>query len=411
MSSDDAELTAELLAQIREFDDFWRTRITSTARADRPAVEAALARFYVQRGLSAPRWFVWMDSPAAAACAAHLLAGAALRNGEDAAAVNEQQKAGIRVEVERQVPFEEVAQACRAGLKQIRPSELKLSFFKFVMDAAGADVEELGWTMMRQGARSAHLSAWLDALTWVGRGRVSLGSLPMPGWLAHDVGWGPRGEFTLTCPGPRLSCFLLHTRGHGEALDLYRDICTIYEHTSYVQMMPDVVVLAQNPTGLHLDRVGRLHNERGPALTYADGLSSGYAWRGTPVPAAAITAPVDLEAVVREPNVEVRRCLIELMGWDEFVRKAQLQPVGAAVADPGNAPHTLQLYDLGNLVGQRRGRSRERLLLCTNGSAERDGTRRRYGLFVPARHNDPIEAAADLYGVSVATYKRMQVRT
>lgn len=42
---------------------------------------------------------------------------------------------------------------------------------------------------------------------------------------------------------------------------------------------------------------------------------------------------------------------------------------------------------------------------------ERDGTRRRYGLLVRAAHTDPVDAAAELYGVSPKTYRRMQVRT
>ena len=41
---------------------------------------------------------------------------------------------------------------------------------------------------------------------------------------------------------------------------------------------------------------------------------------------------------------------------------------------------------------------------------EPDGTRRRYGLPVPAHHNDPVAAAADLYGWPVEAYRQLEVR-
>ena len=91
-----------------------------------------------------------------------------------------------------------------------------------------------------------------------------------------------------------------------------------------------------------------------------------------------------------------------------FSADSQLTPVATA-PDPGNAPHNLALYDLppalDGLYAQR-----ARLLVCTNGTVERDGTRRRFGLVVPAHHADPVAAAADLYGLTAAQYQQMQVR-
>lgn len=52
-----------------------------------------------------------------------------------------------------------------------------------------------------------------------------------------------------------------------------------------------------------------------------------------------------------------------------------------------------------------------RLLLAVNGSTERDGTRRRYGLTVPADMPDALTAAGWTYGLAAADYARAERRT
>jgi hypothetical protein len=79
----------------------------------------------------------------------------------------------------------------------------------------------------------------------------------------------------------------------------------------------------------------------------------------------------------------------------------------AQVPDPGNPGQHLVLYD----VPERLWGDRIRLLMCTNGTPERDGTRRRYGLKVPARISDPVEAAAWTAGLGKDDYAQMMRRT
>ena len=128
-----------------------------------------------------------------------------------------------------------------------------------------------------------------------------------------------------------------------------------------------------------------------------------------------IAAP-SVEAIAAEENVEVRRCAIESLGWDQFIAEAGLVPVtagasadlaAAQVPDPGNPGQHLVLYD----VPERLWGDRIRLLMCTNGTPERDGTRRRYGLKVPARISDPVEAAAWTAGLGKDDYAQMVRRT
>ncbi|MGH3394491.1 MAG: DUF6745 domain-containing protein [Streptosporangiaceae bacterium] len=170
-------------------------------------------------------------------------------------------------------------------------------------------------------------------------------------------------------------------------------------------------VMAGRPAALHTEPAPasehgqlRLHRDDGPAIAFADGY-----WRhvlhGTPVPAWVVTGPT-VEAIHREPNIEVRRTAIERIGWDAYLDQARLSPV-AARPDPGNPGSRLRLYDLPAAAGGRPAR----FLLAVNGSPEPDGRHRQYGLTVPADIDDPVAAAAWTYGLTGAQYAQLARRT
>jgi hypothetical protein len=182
--------------------------------------------------------------------------------------------------------------------------------------------------------------------------------------------------------------------------------------------MRGAVILGGRPTRLCRDADGQLHSDTGMALAYADGWGF-WAWHGRRVEQWVIEQPT-VEKIAAEANVEVRRCAIESMGWEKFTADAELRLV-SQTDDPGNIRSVnqvslgeqvvtyqqLKLYD----VPERLWGSPVKLLLCTNGSAERDGTRRRYGLTVPASIQDPVEAAAWTAGLTRDQYALMQRRT
>lgn len=170
----------------------------------------------------------------------------------------------------------------------------------------------------------------------------------------------------------------------------------------------DVCVIAERPSALRTEPVpDTLYDEvrlHGKAIEFADGWSA-YAWHGTPVPDWVVEAPT-VERIAAERNVEVRRCAIEHIGWAAFIDGASLRVVSQS-ADPGNRDSALRLYDLPSDVWG----VHTRLLLAVNGSFERDGTRRRYGLLVPSHFDNPIDAAGWTYGLSGAQYAQLQRRT
>ncbi len=161
-------------------------------------------------------------------------------------------------------------------------------------------------------------------------------------------------------------------------------------------------VIAERPLAIRTEPDGdrlRLHDGNGPAVVFPDGWSV-HCWHGTRVPAWAVENPT-AEAIAAERNIEVRRCAIENLGWAAYIEQAGLRLLGQA-PDPGNSGCELRLYD---------DRPQNRLLLAVNGSVERDGTRRWYGLRVPPWFEDPIEAAGWSYGLTGAQYSRLLRRT
>ena len=78
-----------------------------------------------------------------------------------------------------------------------------------------------------------------------------------------------------------------------------------------------------------------------------------------------------------ERDYERRLCAIERMGWDEFVRDARLTEVGQC-PDPADPGRRLLVYDIPSTVLY----CPVRVLICTNATAERGGTRHAFGLMV-----------------------------
>jgi hypothetical protein len=113
---------------------------------------------------------------------------------------------------------------------------------------------------------------------------------------------------------------------------------------------------------------------------------------------------MDPSDVLQEPNAEVRRCMIEIIGWDAFVETAKLTQIGSTVPDPGNPGEYLTLYDVPEQIFD----TPIRVLLCTNATPEKDGSRHRFGLTIPASISDPIAAAAWTFNVTPSQYAQLE---
>jgi len=147
------------------------------------------------------------------------------------------------------------------------------------------------------------------------------------------------------------------------------------------------------------DTEGRLHSDGGrPAWEWADGTAvhAHHGRRVEPWVVSGDTGPDQIARIAAETNIEVRRCAIERYGWAEYITDAGWKPVASdAYGD---------LFDVPGEPGQR-------VCVVVNGTVERDGTRRRYGLLCRVNHSTPLEAVAASYGVTAEQYKSLERRT
>jgi hypothetical protein len=170
---------------------------------------------------------------------------------------------------------------------------------------------------------------------------------------------------------------------------------------------PHFVMASERPTVIRVERVGpggphRLHCENGPAIAW-DGWELHYL-HGVRVPAKAVLAPEALtpREVLREPNAEVRRVMIQRLGADRLLARAM---------EEGRARAGV-LHEETDQLGQRRRLLRlalhddEPLVMIevTNSTAEPDGTWKHYLLRVPPTMRTCQEAVAWTFGLSGDEY-------
>ncbi|MEV4111393.1 DUF6745 domain-containing protein [Nonomuraea sp. NPDC049695] len=341
----------------------WLGQALSTLPADRPAAEAAISGLYRLIGLPPPR-FHWVASPAAALST--VPPGAQTRESVERMAA---WPARGRFEALVRELFRELD-------ARIRPARQPID--RLIQQQVQFPLNRSISATLVPPLRAAHTGPLHESLYW--HQHIA--------WIArYDA---LRRVAGVAFTGPQL-----------ERLGLW---ATAAASCGWWWPRESVCVVSERPVTVHTEMWGeagevRLHCADGPAVRYADGWDL-HSWHGTQVPPWVITDP-DVRRIADEANVEVRRCAIERLGWAAYIEQAGLRLVASA-PDPGNPGSELRLYDM------RRG---TRVLLAVNGSVERDGRRRRYGLTVPAFLHDPIDAAGWTYGLSAAQYSRLLRRT
>jgi hypothetical protein len=380
----------------------WRT-----GEADWATFTDALRRCYRYTGVPWPGRVVRVPSPAVGALAAPLAAYALSESGPHQ--VPRSISGGVRESVQWRLHTS--ARDLRTEIERGVHDPVEGAVDRPVNGAlTGAVIGVLDRALM-EGTAGALTGAVRDAV------REATGDRPAPAWsqLPKPVRalWSCHegGQHSLST-----TATLSYFRDTAVEIDGPRDRdrawCAAQAAAGWYWVFRDFVMVADRPRVLHLEQAGpagtrshRLHCATGPALAWPDGWAL-YYWHGTPVPADLVERGWDIPRILGEANVEVRRCAVERLGWDRFVVDAGLRPTGPAVPDPGNPDQTLTLYDVPERFLDRPAR----VLLCTNGTPERDGTRRRYGLVVPTHLSDPVAAAAWTYDWPENTYRQLARR-
>ena len=126
-------------------------------------------------------------------------------------------------------------------------------------------------------------------------------------------------------------------------------------------------IVSDRPRVLTVDAQFRPHGEHGPFCQWSDGTAL-YAWHGTRVPWWVIEQPerITVGAIRQEANAEVRRVMMQRMGWDQFVRESGAEMVHA---DETGTLYRVQDTDEDIYV-----------VSVLNSTAEGDGSRKQYVL-------------------------------
>src|SRR5574341_1038533 len=201
-------------------------------------------------------------------------------------------------------------------------------------------------------------------------------------WGQHDAAW------PAFCAWPDVALRPMHTDDHRARLAWW---LTLSRSCGWWHPYRGVVFVCERPARQAVDGQGRLHHETGPAILCRDGWPV-YAWHGVRVSADVIEHPETItpEAIQAEANAEVRRVMIERMGWERWLVASGAQPV-----------HRDRFGDLyqTELNGARIG-----VAIVTNSTPEPSGERKRYALLVPPEHETAHGAIASTFGLTAAQY-------
>ena len=154
-------------------------------------------------------------------------------------------------------------------------------------------------------------------------------------------------------------------------------------------------VISDRPDLIRRDGEGRLHGDATAAIRWRDGWGV-YVWHGTRIPADWIEkkAEVDPALALNHPNIEERRCLAEILGWEKVLER--LNPTVVNV-DSNPQMGTLLEVDLPDA-----GKERFLKVLC--------GTGRTFVLPVPPDMQTARQANAWTYGLDEGQYEP-EIRT
>jgi hypothetical protein len=373
LPTEDKALTSQQTAALGVYRARWAAIRRSTAPADRGAAEEGVRLAYHAAGFEPPARLVWCHGPIALSHLAHRASRADGPNVKSAlihrlrrqvaARVRSHVGARTRARVESFVNpadalIASAADAIAAATMRENLSLLDLLRRSYPLSLADAVRVLAGQQGFRYSAVGPHELSWLGTYDYL-RDMFGLKAetAPLVGlWqLAASLGW-----------------------------------LQPHEHTCW---------LAERPNLLRGDARDRLHDALGPALRFPDGWSA-WAWKGVEVPRWVIDRPegISLASIDAEQNVQVRRCMIEIMTPERYVALGGAERV--AEDETGILwRKTWLAFDAWAAVE------------VVNATPEPDGTRRHFFLQVPADIRTAREAVAWTYGLTTNAYANLVTRT
>jgi hypothetical protein len=167
----------------------------------------------------------------------------------------------------------------------------------------------------------------------------------------------------------------------------------------------DRVIISELPE-IYCDDRGNFHRDNGLAIEWPN--STGFYFsHGVRVPDFIITNPekISIEGIQHEGNAEVRRVMIQKMGWDRWLRDSGAKPIHS---DDFGTLYRIQVEVKVRDEFSWRDPEREEsicLVKVTNSTPEPDGSFRDYILRVPPDMRRAKQAIAWTFGLSEDQYR------
>jgi hypothetical protein len=425
-------------ARLAEMREEWRAVGLATGPADRLRAERAMRVAYLAAGLPPPALFIWVRSPLEGVLGSMHLAmsgtgrGAApgrdrLRASLRAAyldlvdhpggepwgrawappvpsddplttflARTMMDTANVRHRVARRLPGQ-VGRAVRAAVgprvgHQVHrelQGDVRWHVLRRLWAPVVAEIQTRAWQRLKAHVEEHHAGRWPWARAWaVVRDLYRL--VPL-----QDALHAPAGD---RATPDWLAAYDFFGRVCGiQAVERLRGLMELCRAAGWWWWpVRGAVLLSERPERLLLDDQGRLHGTRGPALGYPDGWSL-WAWHGVRVPRQVIENPESLTArdVLAEPDVEVRRVMIERVGHERLIRD------GGARRVAEDETGILWRLDL----------AEDEPLVCvevTDATSGPNAAFRRYVLRVPPDVRSPREAVAWTFGIDSNDYRPLR---
>jgi hypothetical protein len=164
-----------------------------------------------------------------------------------------------------------------------------------------------------------------------------------------------------------------------------RNYLDLAESCGYYWVLDDVCFASERPREISLDNRGRLHSADGMSISYPSGWGLWH-WHGVRVPREVIERPIDPSRIASETNQEVRRVMIERLGWDNYIKAVGAQPV--------QHDRFGELYAIDD----------QPIVLVRNSTPEPDGTVKLYALQARPGVRTAHEAVASTFGLRAPAY-------
>jgi len=325
-------LSDEQWAQTHSERERWIEIGTCTDPADRETSERVITGFYSRIRKKAPK-FVWLDGPLSCCTQIETLGaqGDQLSNQ-----LSNQLRSQLRDQLWSQLNGKLSNQFRNQLWEQLRdPLESRLE--GQLKDQLRRQLKDQLWTQLN-GKRK--LSEQFRKQLWE-QFRNQLGNR-LEGQFRNQLGSRLEGQLSVQAlknlalgwwfaqPSPWVSWHQVcrdvirieYDEQSNNLLDLWADLA---KSSGWWFPLEDTCFMAERHEVIKFDAEKRLHCEVGPAILCRDGFEV-YAWHGTRVPAEWIKEKdnIDPKMALTWENIEQRRCLAEILGWDQVLK--QLRP-------------------------------------------------------------------------------------